>query len=292
MSTHPALAPGRVAVVTGAASGIGLAATEKFVALGMKVFMADANAESLKGAAARVRASARRPNDVRASAVDVSNLGEVQGLKDEAYAAFGEVAVLMNNAGVGNGGGVFAEHSRWRRVIDINLWGVINGVQTFGPSMIQQGTPCAIVNTGSKQGITCPPGDAAYNVSKAGVKVVTEALAHELRNTQDCKLSAHLLIPGFTFTGISTPSPTKPPGAWTAEQVIDFLLPAMERGEFYVLCPDNDVTRDMDERRILWAAQDIVENRPALSRWHPDYKEAFAEFMNAPSRAYRGPTRT
>ena len=282
MSTHPALAPGRVAVITGAASGIGLAAAKKFVEFGMKVLMADTNVDSLKDAAAGVRRSAKRAEDVRASVVDVSNLGEVQNLKDDAYSAFGEVALLMNNAGVGSGGGVFAEHSRWRRVIDINLWGVINGVQTFGPSMIAQGTPAAIVNTGSKQGITCPPGDTAYNVSKAGVKVVTEALAHELRNTENCKVSAHLLIPGFTFTGISTPSPTKPPGAWTAEQVIDFLLPAMARGDFYVLCPDNDVTREMDEKRMFWAAHDIIENRPALSRWHPDYKDAFASFMRTP----------
>jgi NAD(P)-dependent dehydrogenase (short-subunit alcohol dehydrogenase family) len=282
MSDHPALAPGRVAVITGAASGIGLAAARKFASLGMKVCMADANAEGLKAAAAGVRASAKDPDQIRELTVDVSNLGEVQNLKDAAYAAFGEVSVLMNNAGVGTGGGVFADPSRWRRVIDINLWGVINGVQTFGPSMIAQDTPAAIVNTGSKQGITCPPGDAAYNVSKAGVKVVTEALAHELRNTRDCKVGAHLLIPGFTFTGISTPSPTNPPGAWSADQVIDFLLPAMASGDFYVLCPDNDVTREMDEKRMFWAAHDIIENRPALSRWQPDYKDAFAEFMKTP----------
>jgi NAD(P)-dependent dehydrogenase (short-subunit alcohol dehydrogenase family) len=282
MTDHPALAPGRVAVITGAASGIGLAAAQKFALLGMKVCMADANAEGLKAAAQSVRTSAKNPDEIREFPVDVSNLGEVQNLKNAAYAAFGEVAVLMNNAGVGDGGGVFAEPSRWRRIIDINFWGALNGVQAFGPAMIAQGTPCAIVNTGSKQGITTPPGDAAYNVSKAGVKIVTEALAYELREIAGCKVSAHLLIPGFTFTGISTPSPTKPPGAWTAEQVIDFLLPAMGKGDFYVLCPDNDVTREMDEKRMFWAAHDIIENRPALSRWHPDYKDAFAEFMKAP----------
>jgi NAD(P)-dependent dehydrogenase (short-subunit alcohol dehydrogenase family) len=283
MPMHPAIASGRAAVITGAASGIGLAAAKRFTALGMKVLMADSNPEALKGAAAIAQAGAKRLEDVRSLVIDVSDLREVEGLKDEAYQAFGEVALLMNNAGVGNGGGVFADPSRWRRVIDVNLWGVINGVQTFGPSMIAQGTPAAIVNTGSKQGITCPPGNAAYNVSKAGVKVVTEALAHELRNTEGCKVSAHLLIPGFTFTGISTPSPVKPAGAWTADQVIDFLLPAMAKGDFYVLCPDNDVTREMDEKRMFWAAHDIIENRPALSRWHPDYKEAFADFMRAPS---------
>jgi short-subunit dehydrogenase len=163
------------------------------------------------------------------------------------------------------------------------MWGVINGVQAFAPAMIEQGTPCAIVNTGSKQGITTPPGDSAYNLSKAGVKVVSEALAHELRQIENCRVSAHLLIPGYTFTGITADiSAPKPPGAWTAEQVVDFMLAAMAKGDFYVLCPDNDVTREIDERRMLWAAQDIIENRPALSRWHPDYKEAFARFMQAP----------
>ena len=124
-------------------------------------------------------------------------------LKTSVYDAFGDVALLMNNAGIGGGGGLFGDRPRWRRVIDVNLWGVINGVQIFAPTMIRQGAPSAIVNTGSKQGITCPPGDTAYNVSKAGVKVVTEALAHELRNIEGCRVSAHLLIPGFTFTGIT-----------------------------------------------------------------------------------------
>ncbi len=148
--------------------------------------------------------------------------------------------------------------------------------------MIKQGTAAAIVNTGSKQGITCPPGDTAYNVSKAGVKVVTEALAHELRNTEGCRVSAHLLIPGFAFTAMTKGSRTeKPAAAWTPEQVVDFMLASMGKGDFYILCPDNDVPREMDERRILWAAGDIVENRPPLSRWHPDYKEAFAKFAKA-----------
>jgi NAD(P)-dependent dehydrogenase (short-subunit alcohol dehydrogenase family) len=281
MPNHPALASGRVAVITGAASGIGLAAALRFAELGMRIAMADANAAALEAAAARVAAVAKSRADVQAHAVDVSKLDEVEGLREAVYSSFGEVALLMNNAGVGNGGGVFGDSARWRRLIDINLFGVVNGVQAFGPAMIAQGTACAIVNTGSKQGITCPPGDTAYNVSKAGVKVVTEALAHELRNIADCKVTAHLLIPGFTFTGLTNAS-EKPPGAWTPAQVVDFLLEAMAAGRFYALCPDNDVTRETDERRMLWAARDIIEDRPALSRWHPDYKQAFADFMKAP----------
>jgi NAD(P)-dependent dehydrogenase (short-subunit alcohol dehydrogenase family) len=281
-SNHPALAANRVAVVTGAASGIGLAASAKFAALGMKVCMADANSDALETAAAKVRATAAKPDDVRSVTVDVSNLEDVQRLKASVFDAFGEVALLMNNAGTGGGGELFGDPARWRRIIGVNLWGVINGVQAFAPDMMRQGTPAAIVNTGSKQGITCPPGDTAYNVSKAGVKVVTESLAHELRNTDGCRVSAHLLIPGFTFTAMTAGARTeRPPAAWTPEQVLDFMLASMGKGDFYILCPDNDVPRELDERRILWAACDIVENRPPLSRWHPDYKDAFAKFAKA-----------
>jgi NAD(P)-dependent dehydrogenase (short-subunit alcohol dehydrogenase family) len=279
---HPAFAPNRVAVITGAASGIGLAASTKLAALGMRVCMADANGDALEAAAAKVRATAAGRVQVRSFTVDVSNLDDVRRLKTSAYDAFGEVALLMNNAGTGGGGELFGDPVRLRRIIDVNLWGVVNGVQAFAPDMIRQGTAAAIVNTGSKQGITCPPGDTAYNVSKAGVKVVTEALAHELRNTENCRVSAHLLIPGFTFTGMTAGSRTeKPPAAWTPDEVVDFMLASMGKGDFYILCPDNDVPRQLDERRILWAAGDIVENRPPLSRWHPDYKDAFAQFAKA-----------
>ena len=280
MTLHPALTRDRAAVITGAASGIGLAAAVRLAGLGMKVCLADLNAAALDLAAAEVASHAASPAHVRALATDVSRREDVQRLKDAAYEAFGEVAFLMNNAGVEGGGALFSDAERWRRILDVNLWGVINGVQIFAPAMIAQNTSCAIVNTGSKQGITCPPGETAYNVTKAGVKVVTEALAHELRNIEGCATTAHLLVPGFTFTGLTKVRvQEKPAAAWTPEQVIDFMLVAMAAGDFYLLCPDNDVTRAMDERRILWAAEDIIKNRPALSRWHPDFKEAFAEFM-------------
>jgi NAD(P)-dependent dehydrogenase (short-subunit alcohol dehydrogenase family) len=278
--THPALTAGRVAVITGGASGIGLAAAQRFVALGMKVCIADLKAAALDAAVAAIAAP---PDRLLAVPTDVSQIADVQRLKDKVYARFGEVAVLMNNAGTSPGGGPWEHYDRWRRVLDVNLWGVINGVQTFVPAMIAQETTGAIVNTGSKQGITCPPGDTAYNVSKAGVKVVTEAVAHELRNQPGCRISAHLLVPGFTYTGITRPQRSeKPAGAWTPEQVVDRLLERMAAGDFYIICPDNDVSEAMDRKRIRWGADDIVRNRPALSRWHPDHKAAFDAFMKAP----------
>jgi NAD(P)-dependent dehydrogenase (short-subunit alcohol dehydrogenase family) len=283
MSIHPALAAGRVAVITGAASGIGLATARRFATMGLKVCLADLSADSLETAAAEVRAvSTAGSSSVLTVPTDVSRAEDVQRLKDAVYSAFGEVAVLMNNAGTAPGGGPWDHPERWRRVLDVNLWGVINGVQTFTQAMLDQRTPCAIINTGSKQGITCPPGDTAYNVSKAGVKVLTEALAHSLRNAEGAQITAHLLIPGSTFTAMTRGNHTeKPPGAWTPDQVVDMLVSGMGQNDFYILCPDNEVTREIDNRRMLWAAQDIILNRPPLSRWHPDYSAAFNAFLTS-----------
>jgi NAD(P)-dependent dehydrogenase (short-subunit alcohol dehydrogenase family) len=155
--------------------------------------------------------------------------------------------------------------------------------------MIDQKTPGAIVNTGSKQGITCPPGDTAYNITKAGVKVLTEGLAHSLRNVEGCRVTAHLLVPGSTFTGMTARGRAeKPPGAWTPGQVVDVMVERMGNGDFYIICPDNDVTTDVDNRRILWGAEDIIRNRPPLSRWHPDYAAEFAAFLASPSPFRQG----
>ena len=275
MPQHPAFAEGRAVVITGGASGIGLAAAKRFAALGMKICLADLSEEALDRAAHQLSGAS-----VVTVPTDVSRLEDVQRLKDRAYGAFGEVAVLMNNAGVSAGGGPFDDYEGWQRVLSVNLWGVINGVHTFAQAMIDQGTSAAIVNTGSKQGITCPPGNTAYNVTKAGVKVLTEGLAHALRNIEGCQVTAHLLVPGSTFTGMTARGRTeKPPGSWTPEQVVDFMVAAIAARDFYIICPDNDVTRDLDNRRILWAAEDIIRNRPALSRWHPDYADEFAEFL-------------
>jgi NAD(P)-dependent dehydrogenase (short-subunit alcohol dehydrogenase family) len=252
----------------------------------MKVVLADLPGPALDWAGAAVAAAAKGgAADVRAVPTDVSIMDEVERLKAAAYEAFGDVALLMNNAGVEGGGGPWENYAGWQRLIAVNLWGVINGVHAFAPAMVAAGKPAAIVNTGSKQGITTPPGDTAYNVTKAAIKVETEALAHALRNQPGSQVTAHLLIPGFVFTGMTARGRAeKPADAWTPDELVDFMLPAMARGDFYILCPDNAVTRDMDERRMQWAADDIIKNRPALSRWHPDHEAAFAAWMKAPRR--------
>ncbi|MGC2775912.1 MAG: SDR family NAD(P)-dependent oxidoreductase [Bradyrhizobium sp.] len=278
--SHPAFASDHTAVVTGGASGIGLAAAMRFAKLGMNVCIADVDEARLREAAARLAAEARRGEAaVFTARVDVSDRDSVITLEQAVRARFGAVDVLMNNAGIQPGSTMFGPPDNWQRILGVNLWGIIHGAQVFAPNMIAQGQPALIINTGSKQGITTPPGDPAYNVSKAGVKAFTEALQHELRNTPGCKVSAHLFIPGFVFTPLTANGrDEKPAGAWTPEQTVDFMLEHVAAGDFYVLCPDNDVPRALDERRILWAASDIVENRPPLSRWHPDFAEAFTAF--------------
>jgi NAD(P)-dependent dehydrogenase (short-subunit alcohol dehydrogenase family) len=271
--------PSNVAVITGGASGIGLAAAKHFAAAGMSVVIADLGGDRLAKAAEELKVISGEEH-VMAVETDVSDKQALAALERAVIQRFGRVHVLMNNAGIGPETSIFSDDSGWDAILGVNLMGVVNGTRAFGPGMLAHGEPGLIINTGSKQGITTPPGNPAYNVSKAGVKVFTEALQHELRNTEGGKLSAHLLIPGFVFTGLSKGfGGEKPAAAWTAEQTVDFMIESLEKGDFYILCPDNDVARPVDERRMAWAIGDIIENRPPLSRWHPDYADKFKAFL-------------
>ena len=277
---HKALAAGHAAVITGAASGIGLAAANHLARLGLRVCLADLGADRLAEARAQLLASGAAPADVITQETDVGDGAALQSLADRAYDSFGAVHVVMNNAGMQPGSDIFDTKANWDRILAVNMMGVVRGAQVFAPRMIAGGAPGLIINTGSKQGITTPPGDPAYNLSKAGVKVFTEALQHHLRNTPDCQVDARLFIPGFVFTPLTARGVTeKPAGAWTPEQTIDFLFASVERGDFYILCPDNEVDRRTDEKRIRWAAGDLADNRPPLSRWHPDYAEPFRKWL-------------
>ena len=267
---HPAIAPGNLAVITGAADGIGLAAARRLAGMGMRVALVDVAADKLEAAKAEIGEAAS------IHVVDVSDRAAVAQLA----ASLGPVSVLMGNAGIGGGGDIFADPAGWDRILSVNLMGMVHVAQCFVPAMAESGAPGLVINTGSKQGITQPPGNTAYNISKSGVKSLTEGLAHSLREKQGCRVTAHLLIPGFTYTGMMKRFiAEQPPAAWTPDQVVDTMLDGIARGEFYLWCLDNETTWEVDARRVLWNAQDITEGRPALSRWHAAYKEACARFV-------------
>ena len=231
----PPCRPINVAVITGGASGIGLAAAMRFRRprheglhrryrrqTGWRKPQAKLSSVAKGGAA-----------DIMTATVDVSRFDDLAGLEAAVQKRFGGTDILMNNAGIGPDSNSFGPLENWQRILAVNLWGIIHGTQAFAPHMIERGRPGLIINTGSKQGITTPPGNPAYNVSKAGVKAQTEALQHELRNIPGCKISAHLMIPGHVFTGLTARGRTeKPPGAWTPEQTVDFMIARHRRRRF------------------------------------------------------------
>lgn len=276
--TSFSLPPNPTAVITGAAAGIGLAAAKAFAAKDANICIVDLGVDRLEKAAAEITA-AYPDIEVMTSETDVSDRRAVEALEQAVADRFGGTDILINNAGIQPGSAMFSPFDNWQRILNVNLWGIINGSQVFAPRMMERGRVGMTINTGSKQGITMPPGDPAYNVAKSGVKTFTEALQHEFRNTAP-NLTAHLLIPGFVYTDLTKGERTeKPDAAWTPEQTVDFMMDSLDNGDFYILCPDNDVSRELDEKRIRWAAGDITENRAPLSRWHPDYDQAFAKYL-------------
>lgn len=266
-SLTEALKPGRTAVITGAGLGIGRAAAIKLAAMDLRLVLIDTSEDDLVDLVEEIG----RRDQVTTAVLDVADRRAMEGIAERCS----DVAFLMNNAVSRLGkGGPFTDKDDWRTAIDVNFWGVVNGVDAFAPAMIEAGQPAYIVNVGSKQGITNPPGNTVYNITKSAVKTYTEALQHDLRGRGGCRVSAHLLIPGWTATGRTAPKP----GAWLPGQVVDRMLEGIGRGSFYILCPDNEVTEEMDRKRILWSAGDITEDRPPLSRWEGSYGQAFDSF--------------
>lgn len=198
----------------------------------------------------------------------------------------GQINLLALNAGVGaktSFDGAEADPAGFRKVVDTNVFGVVNGISTLLPLIKEKSSSAdynaAIVITGSKQGITNPPGNPAYNASKAAVKSLAEQLSFDLR--QQPNVDVHLLVPGWTWTALAGAASggEKPEAAWTPAQVVDYLEGKMKEGQFWVLCPDNDVTEEMDKKRMLWSADDAAKGRPPLSRWRDEFKDEFAAWM-------------
>ncbi len=197
----------RVAVVTGAASGMGRAMADRFAAEGMRVVLADVEDEPLQHAE-RVLTDAGA--NVIAVRTDVSSLSDVQALAQKTLDAFGAVHIVCNNAGVGAGGFSWEQtDADWQWVLGVNLWGVIHGIRTFVPIMLEQDTEGHIVSTASVAGLIAGPFMSSYNVSKFGVVALSETLHHELAMRQS-KIKVSVLCPGLVNTRITESGRNRP----------------------------------------------------------------------------------
>lgn len=267
-----------VAVITGAAHGLGAAMARRLAAEGMQLSLFDKDEQALLSLSKELAVK------TFCTVGDVVSNKDLQTFYNNTKTEFGNVSLLVNNAAVNTGASPWDDAERWLKHLQINLLSAITLQHFFVPDMLSHNAPAAVVNLGSKEGITTPPGNAAYSAGKAAIKVLTEQLAHELRQVAGDRVTAHLLIPGYTWTPMNFPgmdekNDSQPEVAWTAAQVVDYFITGFTRGDFYILCPDNEVTSEMDAKRIAWASQDIIENRPALSRWHPEWEKQFDAWM-------------
>ncbi|MFI1399649.1 SDR family NAD(P)-dependent oxidoreductase [Streptomyces sp. NPDC020681] len=289
------LREGQVAVVTGAASGIGLAMARRFAAQGLKVVLADVEEGALHKAADELVAEGAT---LLARTVDVSDRDSVLALADAAYDAFGAVHVLCNNAGVGSGAeGRMWEHepNDWAWAFAVNVWGVFHGIQAFVPRMIASGEPGHVVNTSSGDGGIAPlPTASVYAVTKAAVVTMTESLYAHLK-AENAPVGASVLFPGphMLRTGLweshrnrperyAKERPRRTPyrslGQWETamreagreveftpvEEVAAFVVDGIRAGRFWLL-----PASDHSDRQIL------ARSRSMLDRSAPDYLENF-----------------
>ncbi len=199
----------KVAVVTGAASGIGRAMVERFAAAGMNVVLADVEEPAL---AAATRALVDRGAAALAVRTDVARAADVEALADAAFGRFGGVHVVCNNAGVAGDGISTWEQSleSWQWVLGVNLWGVVHGIHTFVPRMLAQGGEAHVVNTASMAGHLSMPFLATYNATKFAVVTISECLHHELQ-MMGAAVQVSVLCPGFVRTNIIDAERNRPP---------------------------------------------------------------------------------
>ncbi|KAJ9316883.1 hypothetical protein DTO271D3_3016 [Paecilomyces variotii] len=302
-----ALRQGSTAVITGAASGVGFAIAKLLREKGLNLALVDLDTTSLNKAK-DVLVGLNSSLKTEIYAMDVTDKAAWADLVKKVTGTFGEVDLLILNAGKSfkaagqqEGGRLKAweDLDYWNKTLNTNVYGYLNGIAAFLPIMTSSGnkSPKSIVLTGSKQGITNPPGagNPAYNASKATVKHIAEHLAYDLRSSPETShISVHLLIPGWAYTGLmGNVGPTKdeevkkPAGAWYPSQVADYFSKAFEKNSFYILCPDGETDRALDQARMRWAAADVIEDRPPLSRWEDSWKVKAEEWIQADAKKRR-----
>jgi NAD(P)-dependent dehydrogenase (short-subunit alcohol dehydrogenase family) len=266
----------KVAVITGAASGIGRALADRCVQEGMKVVLADIEGEALTNTEAGMKASGATVLAVR---TDVSQSGDVEALAQTTLDAFGAVHLLCNNAGVATSPSVWESTlAEWEWVVGVNLWGVIHGVRVFVPLMLAEGTECHIVNTASMAGLLSGPGLGPYKVTKHGVVTLSETLYHELAE-RGAKVKVSVLCPGIVNTRIlesarnrpgrlAPPDPSHPaneagwealrqlvPAGMPPAQVADAVFKALHNDQFYIF------THPEDKKWVRTRMEDILQER-------------------------------
>ena len=272
----------KVAVITGAASGIGRAMAERCVQEGMKVVLADMELASLTKTEESMKASGATVLAVR---TDVSQARDIESLAQKTLDAFGAVHLLCNNAGVWTGASVWESTiADWEWVMGVNLWGVIHGVRVFVPIMLAQETECHIVNTASIAGLLSGPGLGVYKVTKHGVVTLSETLHHELVE-RGAKVKVSVLCPGVVNTRIMQAArnrpgrlPTKEPlhpaslARWEAlrqlvpagmppAQVAEAVFNALRKDQFYIF------THPEDKQHVRTRMEDILQERPPTNPW-------------------------
>lgn len=260
----------KVAVVTGAASGIGLALSRAFADQGMKVVMADIEAHTLKEAAASLPSSA----EVLTVDCDVSDADQVDALRDATVERFGTAHVVCNNAGVSAGGPAWSHSPKdWEWVLGVNLYGVINGVRSFTPLLIEQGEG-HIVNTASMAGVTSPPFMAAYNVSKHGVVALSETLFGDLQMVGAAGVGVSVLCPGWVQTRIHEADRNRPDSntgggeaAFSDPGIRDYVAGLINSG----IAP----------AEVADLVVDAIVNRRFYVLTHPDWKPMISNRVNS-----------
>jgi NAD(P)-dependent dehydrogenase (short-subunit alcohol dehydrogenase family) len=264
---------GKVAVITGAASGIGRAVALRAAAEGMKVVLADIEEGPLKGTESEVGPRAETLTVV----VDVSDGDSVRELRDRALDAFGAVHLVHNNAGVGGGGPIWeVPEQDWRWILGVNLWGVVHGIATFVPLFIEQGEG-HVVNTASIAGLTTAPFLGPYNATKQAVVAISETLFKDLQATGISGVGVSVLCPGFVRTRIADSGRNRP--AWAPEPEAEDVEGAETMRTIISDMIDGGISPETVAEKVL----DAVRTDTFYIRTHPELDAAietrFAEII-------------